>query len=192
MSIIYPNKESKFPRITVRHCLDQQEYVMWKYYQLQNLVITPPKARRNGGFGEFVMDFNTRSLPCLISIHDLVKKCGKRCVTQDWLNLITHPIALAAWYQDDGSITKTYNKTRTKIYGHTISISMGWKTLEQTMMIQQWLKNKWGIHTLIYSWEKENALHIHKKQEVEKFINLIKPYVECETMKYKINNSFTI
>ena len=89
--------------LEVNHSFSSKEYVDWKYQHLKNLVITPPKKRKNNG-KRIAYRFTTQSLPEITSFYEEFYKAGKKVVLK---NLDLKPLIMAIWFMDDGN--KTYN-----------------------------------------------------------------------------------
>jgi len=169
------NDKSHNARITFVHGIKQYEYCIWKYEQLKDIVKTEPKIKINGGYGDKVITFNTISLPCLTEIYNSTKRNGTTTITEEFLDKITSPLALAIWILDDGSLDKK------NIY----HISLGDRTQFETELLQTWMELKWGIESTITK-SKEYVIHISKKRESLKLKELIAPHIEVDQMKYKI------
>jgi len=197
MSIQYPNSRSRYPRITVRQSSAQAGYVEWKYSVLKSLVGSPPRLEKNGGWGSEIVSFNTRSLPCLIPIYNLVKVGKETKFTDAWLSEIDSPIALAAWYLDDGSLTQNKNKDYKKVYGHAIRVSLGDSTLEEANVVVRWLDRVWGVpaHARINQKraagrKPEASISIYKTMDVDAFLDIVDPYAP-RCMRYKVERDYT-
>ena len=175
------------PELRISHSTKQRDYVMWKYEILKNIARKEPyefiqKTGFGAGFGS--CRFETRSLNCLEPIYSVViGKDGKKHVTQEWLDQITNPIALATWYMDDGSKGSGF---RIKPW-----FAMGLATEQEVNIVQEWLRNTWGIET---NYNRATGYYNDNTYAIlsitlgyrEKFIQLIKPYI-IPTMEYKIN-----
>ncbi|HPE06168.1 MAG TPA: hypothetical protein PLW50_00405 [Smithellaceae bacterium] len=183
--------DTAHPELRIAHSTDQRAYVQWKYELLK------PIARDRGiyefdqktGFGKGfgTCRFETRALKCLEEIYDLTKDAsGKKRVTEKWLNEIDHPIALAAWYMDDGSMAK----------GCVPWFAMGLSTDDEVGIMQAWLLKKWGIDTT-YRRDKGNyndntyAIVTVAYDSRDKFFELVRPYT-IPSMEYKLSKCNTV
>ena len=63
--------------LEINHSTDQRAYVEWKYQQLADLVVTPPKARRSG-WQRTAFRFTTRSLPQLTPLYERFYANGEK------------------------------------------------------------------------------------------------------------------
>jgi hypothetical protein len=172
-SIRYGNKRSLNARVNFVHSLNQYEYCWWKYEKLQNIVKTKPRVENNGGYGEMVIRFSTMSLPCLTEIYKIATKENTTTITEEYMEKITEPIALAIWALDDGSRT-----------GNIFRFSLGDRTWKEAEMLQEWMKNKWKIETKIIDAKKELVLYL-SRENATKLKEIIEPHV-IEPMIYKI------
>lgn len=115
-----------------------------------------------------------------------------KTITTDNIKLLTHPIGLACFYMDDGTLvidsakrkdTSIYIFPRISLY--TLSFSES-----ENIIIKDHLENTFGIKIkLKYRKDgKKTILEINKKVDVINFIDIVKPYVaEINCMKYKID-----
>jgi hypothetical protein len=115
---------------------------------------------------------NSKSHPEFTKIYDILYISNKKTITQTYLNLINHPIALAYWFMDDGT-------NRGTLAVHSFSI-------DEIKLIQNWLEEKFNISTTIQKEGIYNKLYISSKSR-EYFDNLIKPYM-LESMFYKLKH----
>jgi hypothetical protein len=95
--------------LQITHSLKQKEYVDWKYGELKNIVLTPPKSYKGNG-KRVGYRFFTRSLPSLTRIHDDFYHDRVKRVPS---NIVLKPLTLAVWFMDDG------NKSRNSCYLNT-------------------------------------------------------------------------
>jgi recombination protein RecA len=198
MSILYPNSRSSFPRLIISQSAAQEEYLMWKYSILKNLIKSPPVEVVNHGYcaGKIMIRAQTMSLPCFTPIYNLVKVGKKTSLSKEWLDEIDHPIALATWYLDDGSLIAGKNKKYRKVYGHSISIASGYLQKEQASVLSAWMDRTWGVPVKI-NWSLKSGnpnpyatVHINKAADVDAFLAIVRPYaVPC--MDYKVTRDYT-
>ena len=184
------------PNFQVNHSINQTEYIMWKYTILENLCGYKPYTIKPGANSFSVNEsikFGTRGLPCLKPIYDIVIKQGKKHVNIEWLNSISHPVAFAAWFLDDGS---TYTKRLKSGYPCTsnMSIALGNLPIDECELLKNWMMNRWGIESIIYPLSSNgrgkysgriyNELRIYKRKNFERVKELVEPY-SVPSMKYK-------
>jgi len=176
------------PEIRVSHSTKQREYVMWKYEILKDIARKEPyDVLQKTGFGAGLSAcrFETKSLPCLNAIYDIViGKGGKKHISREWLDQITDPVALATWYMDDGS-----GKTDGGYFYPWFAL--GISTEEEVHILQEWLLDKWRLKTeytraLGYYNENTYAILRISRESREDFRHMIEPFV-IPSMQYKIN-----
>jgi hypothetical protein len=203
MSLTYQrnrkNSHTKRPKLVISHCSEQHEYVMWKYSILKDISTTEPKISKNTGSfreGAMISRFSCKTLGCMIPIYDLTHPPGSRVkmINQSWLDSITDPIAIAAWYMDDGNVSR---------HGKYQYISLHTEAMGEdgTEMIAYWMLDKWDIDATTKKdkrsrpWgEREyNYVAISNQEDVQRFLNLVKPYVlQVKSMHYKLPASYMI
>jgi len=117
---------------------------------------------------------------------------GVKTITKDNIKLLTHPIGLACFYMDDGTLVIDSAKRKDKsiyIFPRISLYTLSFSEIEN-IIIKDHLENTFGIKTKIkYRKDgKKTILEINKKEDVIDFINIVKPYVsEITCMKYKID-----
>lgn len=174
-------KETK--AIIWNHGAKQLEYVQHKYMVLQNVATREPCIRKNPGYGEYSAILSLKSMKIFHYWYSLMHPDGSKTkvVTKEFLDQITHPIALAWWYLDDGSKQTNINSGNIATNGFP---------LESVQLLQEWLMNLWGIETRISivhhsSTGKEAPMLRLPRAGFVKLVDLISPYVP-PSMSYKI------
>lgn len=165
--------------------VEQLNYRLWKYEKLKNLDF---KINTNYTYPKI-------SSHCNIYFTNLYNKfyINKiKTITEDNIKLLTHPIGLACFYMDDGTLVIDSVKRKDnsfyifpRISLYTLSFSK-----DENIIIKNHLENIFGIKAKIkYRKDgKKTILEINKKEYVINFIDIVKPYVfEIPCMKYKID-----
>jgi hypothetical protein len=177
------------PELRISHSVKQREYVWWKYEILKNIARKEPyEIIQKTGFGAGLGScrFETKSLKCFEPIYDVViGKDGKKHITQEWLDKIAEPIALATWYMDDGS-RGCGNGDRIKPW-----FAMGLSTDNEVSIMRHWLDDTWGLKTSYrrargYYNENTYAILQISLRYREKFKNIIETNV-ISSMRYKVD-----
>lgn len=114
--------------VVIEHTIDQRNYVDWKYGYLSDLATKPPTTYRSSG--KVFYYFRVRANPFTRK----VRRLGPHPLTPKFLELITHPIALAVWYCDDG----TYGNSNIHIFTCNFAES-------ENELLLRWLKERWGL-----------------------------------------------
>lgn len=95
--------------LEVNHCVEQREYVDWKYGVLRNMVRTAPKERKGNG-KRIAYRFTTLSLPVLTGFYHRFYRNGVKRIPEEFA---LDGLVIATWFMDDGS------KSRKTIYFNT-------------------------------------------------------------------------
>lgn len=113
---------------------------------------------------------NSKSHKVFTNIYNELYPNNKKVLTQEYLDTIHHPIALAYWFMDD----ETYNGV---FATHCFS-------LQENELLCTWLMEKWRINCTIQ--HNLNQFQIYIKSESRlKFEKLIFPYM-LPSMYYKL------
>ena len=165
------------------HGLCQKEYVWHKYNLLREFATQEPLDIPNPGYGDTWTVLRLRRLGLFHCLYTLLHPNGVnvKTVTPEYLDNITHPIALAWWFMDDGSRTKGSNVGHL----HTNGFSE-----EENVMLVEWLKERWGILCRVANAVSSTSGKRSKNIYIEplgfiRLVELIQEYVP-ECMRYKI------
>jgi hypothetical protein len=154
--------------LEINHSVRQRGYVDWKYRQLVNLVLTPPKLRRGNGH-RVAYRFLTRSLPELTPYFRLFYEQGVKQVP----DLELTPLTLAVWLMDDGC------RSRRAVYFNTQQFDK-----ESQLRLLGCLDSQWGITGTLNRDRSYNRIRISVNGSV-KLVKLVEPHVLPE-MRYKL------
>jgi hypothetical protein len=160
-------------RLQIRHSTKHQEYVMWKYQILKNLVKT--KARIDKHNNSFY--FRTRYKYCLKQLYELFYPLGKKLIPNDIGDYLISPLALATWLMDDGNGYKNYSGFRISTYGFNLS---------DNQRLQQCLDRNFDLKTSLCTDKKGHQILI-LSQSSNRLKNIIQPYI-TSCMKYKFRH----
>jgi len=94
---IIPGRNNAF--LEINHSIKQKQYVDWKYLNLKNICVSPPKERMGKG-ERIAYRFYTKQLPELTELYNLFYKNGKKFIP---LEIDINPVILSIWFMDDGS-----------------------------------------------------------------------------------------
>ncbi|SHH69765.1 LAGLIDADG DNA endonuclease family protein [Caloranaerobacter azorensis DSM 13643] len=161
----------------------QIPYRKWKAQMLSQLDF---KFSKNG-------KLYSPSHPIYTNLYNEFYNNKVKTITKENIKLLDHPIGLACLYMDDGSLVLNVsaNKKSNKIYitPHVYLYSLNF-TMEENIILKNHIKEQFGIEFKLKKRPDGNnyILEIGKRNELMKFINLIKPYVEqIHCMTYKID-----
>ncbi len=118
------------------------------------------------------------------AIHRLVYKNGRKTINQKWLDQIDD-IGLAAWYMDDGQLSRQFGKNSKNAslsaFLHTEGFSY-----KENLLICKWLLNKWNLKASVYSNGSRGHHYIRITSDSSKrFWDIVRPYI-IKSMSYKI------
>ena len=147
--------------LEINHSFSSKVYVDWKYEHLKDLVITPPKKRKNNG-KRIAYRFTTRSLPEITLFYNRFYKKNKKVISD---NIILDPLMMAVWFMDDGS--KTYNA----LYLNTQQFDLP----SQVQLINQ-LFDQWRIRATLNKDKIYYRIRI-RTDSTPKFKEIIKSFV---------------
>lgn len=164
--------------------VNQLNYRIWKCQMLEDIGF---KIR----FNEEYPTLTSKSMPYFTDLYYKFYVNKVKVITEENIKLLTHPIGLAVLFMDDGSlvIDSSYKSNKKYIFPR-ISIYTQSFSMEENLLIIKHIKNKFDIEFKLHStpYGKKYNLEINKRNEIFKFINVIKPYVEViPDMTYKIN-----
>jgi hypothetical protein len=180
-------------RYRVSQGIQQEEYVTWKYNQLNRLcqnTQAPKKVKDKKGFE--TVEFYSSSGAYLKEPFELFYKespvgLGKRpgsyvkTITPELIDqLPMERDVLAVWLMDDGSV-------RNDCYAGNLATQ--WFSLEENHLLQTYLK-KWDINSNIVRHTKaSNQYYIYiPSRSFPRLIELVEPVIkEVPSMAYKLN-----
>ena len=113
---------------------------------------------------------NSKSHDEFTKIYKVLYINGIKTITEEYLNLINHPIALAYWFMDDGTNRGTF---ATNCFSE-----------QEVYLLISWLSSKWNIIATKQKNLKQFVIHISAKSR-KLFEDLIFPYIIPE-MRYKL------
>ena len=85
--------------LELNHAFSAKDYVDWKFQDLKNICISPPKKRKGNG-ERIAYRFNTRQHPQLTKLYREFYRKGKKIVPN---NLKLNEVILSVWFMDNGS-----------------------------------------------------------------------------------------
>lgn len=166
-------------------CDTQIPYRLWKFEKLSKLDF---RLNTNCKYAKL----SSHSNSFFTDLYNKFYTNGIKTITTDNIKLLTHPIGLACFYMDDGTlvIDSTKRKNNSIYIFPRISLYTLSFCKTENIIIKNHLENTFNIRAkLKYRKDgKKTILEINKKDEVIRFINIIKPYVsEIPCMSYKID-----
>ena len=155
--------------LQVTHSILQRDYVDWKYQELIDLVITPPKSYRGNG-KRVGYRFFTRSLPEFTPIYRKFYINGKKIIPKD---ISLNQLSLAVWFMDDGS------KSRKSLYLNTQQFK-----IEDQKLLLRVLKNTFDLKGSLDRDKKYYRIRFNVKDS-KNLVKIIGSSV-IDSMRYKL------
>ena len=179
MNIGIPRKRHSTCRLAIVHSAKQKELFMKKVEILGEFM---GSYKENSYFDKrtnktyYTIRGNSKSHNIFNNIYNTLYINNIKTITQEYLDMIDHPIALAYWFMDDGCY-------------EGILATNGF-TENEVDLLKLWLKEKWNIDTIKKAYKKYFTLKITKESRPS-FDKLISPYI-IPSMQYKLKYIFTL
>jgi hypothetical protein len=179
-------------RFQMRHSSMQKKWFDWKSEALASLGTNkaihfqkpdgfqrsrPANHPPNEPWGKW--HFQTRALPELTKIYDVVRKGKKKNVQRSWLNHLDAR-ALMVWWCDDGGLTSKLKKGHISTHGFTLG---------EIKILSKYLKVVWNLDNIIGKVHKKNVEYYVIRlntTNLKKLIRLIAPFIPVASMVYKL------
>lgn len=166
--------------IGITHSLKQKDYLLYKKELLGKLgcriYFSKRFDKRTNRIYESVV-LHTKSHPYIKDVFNKMFVKSKKDAPLEIINLLT-PEAIAIWYCDDGCLY-----INRKNYVRDLSIATQQFPEETIFNIIEYFKMKYNIH---FNKSKQNTIRINNKENIVRFIELIKQFVP-KCMEYKID-----
>lgn len=175
---------SKNPYYREHGCVEQLSYREWKCKLLNNLDF---KIR----YSQMNPLLHSPSHPMYLNLYNTFYINNTKSITKENIQLLSHPIGLACLYMDDGTlvIDSSLKSNKLYIFPRIAIYTQSFTKEENEILLNHILYTfdvKFKLKTSPYG--KNHHLELNKRNEVSKFINLVKPYVaDLPRMEYKIN-----
>ncbi len=173
-------------RFSFRHSMAASDYFYWKADRL--VEISSDSCRfvqaNDGGFSsKEKLRYQSLALPQLTGLFELTSKQGRLSIRRKWLNRLG-PLALCVWWLDDGSLVSNTRK------GVFCTDGFDQRSVKR---LAQYLSIRWSIQTHVAPVGRKRGstqdqywrLWIRSTEELKKFLRIILPYVQVESMLYK-------
>lgn len=173
MNIGKPRKQHPTCRLTLVHSVKQKELFMKKVEILGEFMGNYKEysyfdKRTNNVYS--TIRGNSKSHKVFNNIYNKLYINGVKTITQEYLDMIDHPIALAYWFMDDGT--------------NSGQIATNCFSFEEVKLLSNWLENKFSITATIQKNLRDYTLYIIASSRFE-FENLISPYI-IPSMRHKL------
>ena len=176
MSIGHPRKHHPTCKLAIVHSTKQRDLFVKKVEILNEFMGSYRESKyfdKRTNKEYYTIRGNTKSHKIFNDIYEVLYINKIKTITQKYLDMINHPIALAYWFMDDGSNNGT--------------IATNCFTEKEVDLLINWLFNKYGIIATKQKNTRNYVLHISNKSRF-KFELLIAPYI-IPSMRYKLKFS---
>lgn len=176
MSITIPTTGN--PRLAFTHGRPQKEYAIHKTESLKRL---GAKFReiKSAGYGEVSIVMRTSCMPILMEVWNKVRPNGKKEVNEEWLKEIDE-VALAYWFMDDGSLSRTKGGEPSNCSIHTCGFSE-----KENELLSSFLSQRFGLKAIISHSKGYPYLRFNVK-DTKRLVSIISPHLH-PSMAYKGN-----
>ena len=174
-------------RISINHCEKQKEYLQFKADLIYSIIGGKPiTLHKTKAYikGKEYHGYSIRKC-CkkkLIQFRQLMYPNGRKEITREILEQLTLQ-GIAIWYMDDGSLTPERDKSG-NIKAYKLGIAT-YLSKEENQVIIDYFKEKWNLEFHSHKDGSQYRLRMGTK-EARKFLQLVRPYVNIECMKYKV------
>lgn len=170
--------------LTIDHGDKQREYVWWKYEQLKEWVLTPPKQlsrvyHKDRTRTLISWRFSTVSHTSFSTYYDFFYRDGSKIIPVNISDLVIHPLTLAVWLMDDG------NKNQDVLFLSTQNFAV-----QEQERLRCCLQSNFGIESTLnfHGYSKGERLYRIRltREGSKKAWQLVRPYV-IPSLKYKFS-----
>lgn len=187
----------------VEHMAKDKEYIWWKYKELKDLCNKEPKIRCRYRRGKKHCNyrFNTQCSPFFTHLRKKVfYKTGKKKITQKILSKLDR-LAIAVWWQDDGNVNLTtrsqrplernFRIPRPRFSDYRLTFALNGFTEKEINIVIDYFRKK-NINWLKYKDKNGYMLRIYRKEEIRKFMSLVRDFIHPSMTRKVINNRETL
>lgn len=179
----------EFPAFSERHSVRQREYLQFKADMLGEFSRTDLLEYNAGheGFnvGQQMVQWGTLAQPAFSAIHKEFY-CGSKVVPRN-IEEMLNPLALAVWFQDDGSLTAGKREGR-RYLSYTVRLHTGSFDAEDRSILKSALKDRYGFEFVDCKNNTSFDLRLASGiDEIDRFIALVVPFVH-PSMSYKVGD----
>jgi len=164
--------------LEIKHAEEQKDYVFWLHKNLSDFCPSEPKQRKDNNQWKFM----TSSNDDLKSLRQNFYPLNKKVVPENIEEMLTHPISLAVWYMDDGSLD-----FRPRSH-YAFSLKTNSFSIEECNLLSNVLKKNFGILSSVQNTlcrgKKYPQIYIGKAGR-DKFLETVKPYT-LNCFRYKL------
>ena len=172
---------NKLGYLSIRHCKQQRDYLLWKKKLLQPQIKTT-ECYHIDNDGSDAYEFRTYTHKFIKLYRKVLYKSKGKHLSRKILNTLT-PLGISIWYMDNGGLSQ--KKRNGKIYANELILNTHLDR-EDNQIIIDYFKEVWDIQ---FTQVKNRGLYRLRcgTKEARKFIKIVEPYVsQVESMSHKI------
>lgn len=173
-SVRFVHNACKYPNLTFTHCVQQEEYFLWKVKELSNLVSSWKKYEDGNKLSKSGYKFHCtgKNMKCLLEIRNIFYIDNIKILPIDFLRKNFTELSLYCMYMDDGSYDKSSN---------SFIINTQCFSKENLYEFVNILKDKFNLNFNIKS---DHCLYLQHNSNDE-FQSLLLKHNKCTSMVYK-------
>lgn len=157
-------------RLRFKQCDRYKEYVFWLYQELRDVCLSPPRQRKDN----FQWYVQTRKNEKIIEYQKIFYKDRKKIVPHQIRKLLTHPLSLAVWFMDDGTLDwKIRDHFAFRLATYCFAINECEKLVD---VLKRNFNVPASVQTTLMRGKRSPRIHIGKEGR-ERFRTLISPYL---------------
>lgn len=177
------HKPYRNARFSFRHSVTQKEYFFWKVAELKEISSERNVWEQKGrdGWGQDKLRYQSAALGTLTDLYMLTHDGRQFRIRRRWLNKLS-PLSLCIWWLDDGSL----------LNGKQGVLCTDSFQYDELLIIVRYFRVVWRISPRIGSVSRKGAranqyrLWLRSKEDLEKFLKLILPYMKVPSMLKKV------
>lgn len=157
-------------RVRFKQCDQHKEYVFWLYQAFRDLCLSPPRQRKDN----LQWYIQTRKNEEIIKYQGIFYKSRKKVVPYEIDKLLIHPLSLAVWFMDDGTLD-----WRVKDH-YAFRLATHCFTRDECKRLTDTLRKNFNVsasvQTTLMRGKRSPRIHIGKEGR-ETFRKLVSPYL---------------
>ena len=164
--------------LEIKQKSNHRDYILWLWKELNNLCNKKPYQRTDNHQWRLLTKYDKK----LQFYHQLFYKNRRKVIRKAIEKILTHPLSLAVWYMDDGTLDyRIHNHYAYRFATYCFSKK------EHELLVKVLYKNfglKVSIQTTKMRNKRQYRLYIGKNSR-QKFEMLVRPYI-VKSFRYKL------
>lgn len=176
------SKRAEASQLYVSQHSSKLPYLEWLHERLGGGFAMNPIKPKKGYEQHYFMTKPEKGLGCLM---EKFYPKGKKIIPEDISDLLRHPLSLAVWYMDDGTLDK-----RSKYHYNALIATYGF-SFGGCERLSETLHKNFGLEVSVTKCKMRSKIYPRlyvKSRSMDSFISLIKPYTH-PIFEYKIKSN---